>query len=169
MTRCRRLGGITLLAGALSGCVASGAIKGRLTDPGQTAVPVTLDYRSERFDEGGVMTATMPDGERFSGRYLQVTSQTEGATLDPYWGGWEMGWGSWGGFADGGTDEVWIGGADMPTFMQNYSGKVIATLLGDRGHRIRCRFRLANPSQGMSSGGIGECQVSGGGKIDATF
>ena len=63
----------------------------------------------------------------------------------------------------------WIVGADVPTFVRNYSGTVIATLLGDRGGRMRCRFRLAEPEQGMSGGGVGECEASGGGKIDATF
>jgi hypothetical protein len=34
---------------------------------------------------------------------------------------------------------------------------------------MRCRFRLADPDVGMSSGGVGECDVSGGGKIAADF
>jgi hypothetical protein len=154
------------LATLLAGCVASGPISGRLTLPGKPAVPLTMHYRSERFGENGMMTATLPSGETFNGRYLQITSETSGDTLLPFWGGFGVDWDDEGADSE---DEAWIAGADMPTFQQNYSGKVIATLLGDRGSRMRCRFRLANPAQGMSSGGVGECQVTGGGKIDATF
>ena len=166
MRRTRGGLGAALMAAAVSGCVAAGPIRGRLTEPGKPAVPVTLDYRSERFGENGTMKATMPDGERFNGRYLQVTSETSGDMLAPFWGGYGVAWDDWGADSE---SEAWVEGGDVPTFTQNYSGKVIATLLGDRGHRMRCRFRLANPAEGMSSGGVGECQVSGGGRIDATF
>ena len=151
----------------LSGCVASGPIKGRYTAPGAGPTPVTLHYRSARFNQNGTMSVTLPDGEAFSGRYLQVTSDTSGEALDPYWDNWGVGWEGWGAFSD--DYGPWIPGADVPTFVRNYSGKVIATLLGDRGSRMRCRFRLAEPNQGMSSGGVGECEVSGGGKISAEF
>ena len=64
------------------------------------------------------------------------------------------------------------GSADLSTsttFRTNYSGKVVATLFGDRGTVMRCRFRLVNPSGGMQDGGTGECQLSTGGKLDAQF
>jgi len=159
--------GLVLAAAVLAGCVASGPIKGRLTQPGAAPTPVTLHYRSARFNQNGTLTATLPSGESFSGRYLQVTSDTDAETLDPYWGGWGVGWAGWGPWTD--DYGPWIAGEDFPTFVRNYSGKVIATLLGDRGSRMRCRFRLADPSQGMSSGGVGECEVTGGGKITAEF
>jgi len=151
----------------LGGCVASGPIRGRLTTPGAGPTPVTMHYRSERFDQNGTMKVTLPDGEAFSGRYLEVSSDTDAETLDPFWGDWGVGWAGWGPWGD--DSGPWVVGADIPTFVRNYSGKVIATLLGDRGGRIRCRFRLAEPVDGMSGGGVGECQVSGGGKIDAEF
>jgi hypothetical protein len=162
-----RTAGLTLAAAWLAGCVASGTIKGRLTEPGAAATPVTLQYQSARFNQNGTMTATLPDGESFSGRYLQVTSDIDAESLDPYWGGWGVGWGGWGPWTD--DYGPWIVGEDVPTFVRNYSGKVIATLIGDRGGRMRCRFRLADPQQGMSSGGVGECEVTGGGKIAAEF
>ncbi len=151
---------------ALAGCVATGAIKARVTRPDTGAV-VVMTYRSQRFTNNGTLTATMPDGERFSGRYLQVTSDTDAETLDPYWGGWGTGWDGW----EPWTDDYgpWIAGADVPTFIRNYSGKVIATMLGDRGGRIRCRFRLADPEEGMTGGGLGECQTGTGDRIDASF
>ena len=158
---------LSIAALLLPGCVASGPIQGRMKTPGAAPVPVTMHYRSERFNQNGTMRATLPSGEAFSGRYLQVTSDTDAETLDPFWGGWGVGWEGWGPWSD--DSGPWIVGADVPTFVRNYSGTVIATLLGDRGGRMRCRFRLAEPEQGMSGGGVGECEASGGGKIDATF
>jgi len=151
----------------LAGCVASGAIRGTLTAPGASPAPVTMEYRSGRFTQNGTISTTLPDGQRFTGRYLEVASDTDAETLDPYWGGWDVGWGGWGPWTD--DYGPYIVGADVPTFVRNYSGKAIATLLGDRGSRMRCRFRLSDPETGMSSGGVGECEVSGGGKIAAEF
>jgi len=151
---------------ALAGCVAGGAIQARVTRP-ENGGPVAMRYRTDRFDDNGTLTATLPDGERYRGRFLQVTSDTDAETLDPYWGGWGVGWDGWGPWSD--DYGPYIAGADVPTFIRNYSGKVIATLLGDRGGRMRCRFRLADPEKGMSGGGVGECQTGPGERIDATF
>jgi len=151
----------------LSGCVASGTIRGTLTAPNASPKPVTMQYRSARFSQNGTLATTLPTGEHFTGRYLLVASDTDAETLDPYWGGWDVGWGGWGPWTD--DYGPYIVGADVPTFVRNYNGKVIATLLGDRGSRMRCRFRLSDPEQGMSSGGVGECEVSGGDKIAAEF
>ena len=159
--------GCALAAALLGGCVASGPIKGRLTGAGVAPTSVTMSYRSERFSQNGTLRATLPDGETFSGRYLEVTSDTDAETLDPFWGGWGVGWAGWGPWSD--DYGPWIAGEDIPTFVRNYSGKVIATLIGDRGGRMRCRFRLAEPEQGMTGGGVGECEVSGGEKISAEF
>ncbi len=158
---------LLIAAGCLAGCVASGTIRGRLTTPGAAAIPVELEYRSARFDQNGTMTATLPNGEKFTGRYLQVTADTSANTVEPYFGDWGTDWAGWGPWSD--DYGLFVVGEDLPTFIRNYSGKVIATLLGNRGGRMRCRFRLADPTQGMSSGGVGECEVSGGGKIAAEF
>jgi len=159
--------GLAMTAVLLAGCVAKGTIRGRLSGTGATPAPITMSYRSQRFSQNGTLHVTLPDGESFSGRYLEVTSDTDAEALDPFWGGWGVGWAGWGPWSD--DYGPWIAGEDIPTFMRNYSGKVIATLLGDRGSRMRCRFRLAQPQQGMTGGGVGECQVSGGGKIAAEF
>ncbi|MBX3024336.1 hypothetical protein KF840_05440 [bacterium] len=149
-----------------AGCAASGPIAARLVRP-DSGAPVAMAYRSQRFTNNGTLTATLPDGERFSGPYLQVTSDVSGEALDPYWGGWGVGWDGWTPWSD--DYGPWIAGADMPTFIRNYSGKVIASLQGDRGGRMRCRFRLAEPDQGMSGGGLGECETGSGERISATF
>ena len=161
-----RILAVGMAAFAVGGCVASGPITARITRPDSGAT-VLMHYRSQRFTNNGTLTATMPDGEQFTGSYLQVTSDTSGEALDPYWGGWGTGWDGW----EPWTDDYgpWIAGADVPTFIRNYSGKVIAVLTGDRGGRMRCRFRLAEPDEGMSGGGLGECETKGAQRIDATF
>jgi hypothetical protein len=158
---------VAVAATVLAGCVASGPIRGRLTTADGPPTPVTLYYRSERFNQNGTIRTTLPGGETFTGRYLEVTSDTSAEALDPFWGDWGVGWAGWGPFSD--DYGAWVVGADLPTFVRNYTGVVIATLLGDKDSRMRCRFRLAEPEQGMSSGGVGECEVSGGGKISAEF
>lgn len=149
-----------VLAVALSGCVYQGAIAGRLEAPGAQPQPVTMNFQTQRFGAGGTMNVELPTGEYFTGRYLQITDDMTADTFGPGW----MGWGPWGpGWSD------WGGGADYATFVQNYSGKVVATLFGDRKNTMRCRFQLANPPDGMAGGGVGECQVTNGDKIQAQF
>lgn len=144
----------------LSGCTYSGAIAGRVEGRGMQPKPITMNFETQRFGAGGTINTELPSGEYFTGRYLQVTSDT---TADSFGPGW-VGWGPWGpGWSD------WGGGADYATFVQNYSGKVIATLFGDRKNTMRCRFQLANPPDGMAGGGVGECQVTNGDVIQAQF
>ena len=158
--------GAVLAALGLGGCVASGAIQARITKPPDGGA-VSMRYRTDRFDDNGILTATLPTGEQYSGRFLQVTSDMDAETLDPYWGGWDVGWDGWGPWTD--DYGPYIAGADVPTFIRNYSGKVIATLLGNQGGRMRCRFRLSEPEEGLQGGGLGSCQTGSGERIDATF
>jgi hypothetical protein len=164
-----RKGTLALAALAMAstawGCVSSGPISGQLTVSGQTAERVTMTYRTDRFDDGGTLSVTLPSGERFSGRYVQVTSTSAVDTVGPTWASWGPTWTEWGPFG-----ETWASGPmDVYSFRTNYSGKVVATLFGDRGNMLRCRFNLVNPPSGMPDGGTGECQLSTGGKIDAQF
>jgi hypothetical protein len=126
-----------------------------------------MEYDTDRFGAGGTLETTLPNGEVFSGRYLQVTSTATADTLGAGWGGWGPWgdyWNDWGPFGS-----PWVGGGDYSTFIQNYSGKVLATLFGDRGDTMRCRFQLADPEEGMDSGGVGQCETSDGEKIEAQF
>ena len=97
--------------------------------------------------------ASVPSGESFSGRFVQVTSTSTSDSIGPMWSSWSSPmWNDWGPFS-----ETWIGGpVDVTTFRTNYSGKVVATLFGDRGTVMRCRFRLVNPPGGMQDGGTGK-------------
>jgi hypothetical protein len=152
----------------LVACTQKGAIKGRLEVPGSTGTqPVSMEWQEDTFDNSGTLAVSLPSGELFTGRYLQVTSTTTADSLGTGWGGWG-GWGpywsSWGPY--GGP---WMGGGGYSTFLQNYSGKVISTLFGNQGAVMRCRFQLANPEEGMPGGGVGQCELKNGDKIEAQF
>jgi hypothetical protein len=54
-------------------------------------------------------------------------------------------------------------------FVSYDSGKVLASLSGMNGERLRCLFRMVRPSSGMSGGGEGECQLINGITLGATF
>jgi len=161
-----RLLGLGLALGAYSSCTHTGPIRGQLVLPGQPPQPVTLTYTTDRYDASGQMTGTLPGGEAFAGRFVQVTSTTAMDSITPVWSTWSGPmFSDWGPFG-----ETWIGGpADVTTFRTNYSGKIVATLFGDRSTVMRCRFQLVSPPGGMQDGGTGECQLSTGGKIDAQF
>jgi hypothetical protein len=139
----------------LTGCVSTGVLNGRLSMAGQPAVPVIFHFQSDRFGEGGTISTALPDGEMFSGKYLQITSSTSESAVAPMLQPWEPYWNSWGPFGS-----PWYQDGTYSSFRTNYSGKVIATLFGDRGGTRRCRSRLSNPVFGLSGGGTGECQLS---------
>jgi len=53
--------------------------------------------------------------------------------------------------------------------VQGFHGNSQATLSGNRGNVIQCRFKIADTIIGFSSGGTGICQVSDGRVIDVFF
>jgi hypothetical protein len=163
-----RMGGgyltcFTLLALAGLGC-ASGAVTGSVNESGRTAAPLVMKWNSGLFGESGKMSATMPDGEQFSGTYQVVKPGMSRSKLEPAWAGDEPG--EYQGRID---DTMWGAGRDTMSFLRNYQNKAIATLKGDRGTRMMCRFNLDAGGAGMGGGGNGECQTSKGAKITATF
>jgi len=146
----------------LAGCTSTGVIEGRLAAPGTPPTPVKFTYKTPPLGNGGTMTVTLPNGETFAGKYVHITSTSTVDAVHPRF--WDPAWGYWSPF-----DTPWLDGADFPAFVRNYSGKVVAVLFGDRGDTMRCRFKLNDPLRGMRSGGVGDCQVSNGAQIAATF
>lgn len=161
---------LLIALGLLAGCAQHGTIMGRLEVPGEKATtPVTLNWNTPGYGGGGTMTVALPGGETYTGKYLQVTSTTSADSLGGGgawggWGGWGPYWSDWGPYGS-----PWGYGGSYSTFVRNYSGKVIATLFGDKGGTMRCRFHLSSPSSGMEGGGVGECEIKGGDKIIAQF
>ena len=50
-----------------------------------------------------------------------------------------------------------------------FQGNSMATLVGNRGNVIKCRFEITDVIMGFSSGGTGMCQISDGRVIDVFF
>jgi hypothetical protein len=136
----------------------------------------TMTWQSN--GRSGVMTAQLNNGETYSGRYFQITHDTQINDLGPLWVGWNRpgfwggmgwhgrgrGWGGWGGGWGG-----WDSWGPQTSFVTTYSGRVVANLQGPNGTHMRCTFDLMNPSYGMPGGGQGSCQMPSGQVIDATF
>ena len=148
-------GKVAAITGAGSGIGQAAAV--RLGEEGcKIAV---LDWKAESAVKGQI-TATFANGMSYSGMLYQITSDTTVEDMGPLWIGWRGGWGGWGGW------DYWDNG---PEFITHYSGRVVANLKDPDGARMRCNFRLINPSRGMAGGGEGKCQLTDGHTIDATF
>jgi hypothetical protein len=149
-----------LTAGALMLAVLLGAACTTMgTGTGETrggGPDVRFDWKAEGAVKGQI-TATFSNGQSYSGKLFQITSETDVDNFAPLWVGWRGRWGGW---------PYWDSG---PEFITHYSGRVLANLSDPSGNRMRCNFQLADPSRGMAGGGSGKCQLSSGKTIDATF
>ena len=142
-------------AGVLLGaCTTMGTGSGSLG-----AKPVSFSWKSTDGGTTGTMSATVASGKTFSGPYLQVTKQARTEDFAPMWAGWGYGWRDW----------AWGPPSADTAFTTVYSNRVIANLKSDDGQRLRCHFNLNTPSDGMSGGGQGQCQLQNGGTVDAVF
>ena len=145
----------TLCAGMVLGaCTTMGTGSGTL---GADNKPVSFSWKSTDGGTSGTMTATLAGGQIYSGPYLEVTSTARTDDFAPMWSGWNYGWPDW----------TW--GSPISSFQTVYSGRVMANLQATDGKHMRCHFQLNNPSSGMQGGGQGQCQVQGGGTVDAIF
>lgn len=147
----------------LGACTTTGMWGGELAREGKADEPVLLSWKSTDGGISGAMTATLPDAT-YQGRFFQITEQTQRQVVSPLWDGWSQGWVDWP-YWGWGT----YGPYEWTQFVTRYSGKVLANLQTDAGQHMRCRFHLAHPSQGMSGGGDGECQLQDRGVVHARF
>lgn len=174
----------TAISVALAGAAFAGlaACAGPTSGVGVASTPAgdlraTMTWNSNG-GRAGVMTAALSNGETYTGRYFQISHDTQVTDLEPLWVGWGPPWGGprWhGGFGYGWRGRGWggWGGWDswgpQTSFITVYSGRVVANLDGPNGTHMRCTFDLRNPSYGMPGGGMGGCQLPSGQTIDATF
>ncbi len=173
----------TMIAAAaftsLAACAPTSGVGVASTPAGDLRATMTWQSNGGR---AGVMTAQLSNGETYSGRYFQISHDTQVTDLDPLWVGWGPpwagprwgggfgygwrhrgfggGWGAWGG---------WNSWGPQTAFVTVYSGRVVANLEGPNNTHMRCTFDLRNPSYGMPGGGMGGCQLPSGQTIDATF
>lgn len=145
-----------------TGCATTGLGAGEVKHADD---PVAFQY-TEPTPEGGRLKAVSHDGEKFEGRFVQLTEQVERTRVEPI----VMG-GSAVGPNGPASMELWAMPADstVDDFIKLYTGRVVAWLQGDQGHNMRCSFTLANGDQGMKAGGSGECRLDDGRVITAVF
>lgn len=145
-----------LASGALGACATHGVGEGYSTAaPGLTAAFTWTSSDGVRGD----MTAVLNSGERYEGRFFQITRETRLDDIEPLWSGWERRT-RWSGWPDRGA---------WSSIATSYSGKVLANLKSASGEHMRCRFALSRPSSGMSGGGFGQCQRTDGAVVYAEF
>lgn len=119
----------------------------------------TFNWSSNDSISGSMTAASAATGKAFSGSFFQITSNTKIDELRPLWTGWGRRRGAW---------PYW-GPDAYPAFVTHYSGRVVANLVSADGQRMRCDFRLVQPTSGLAGGGEGRCQVPDGKTIDAMF
>ena len=122
------------------GC--AGSMKGVVR---RDAKRIELTYTDSRLGKGSLQ-AVLPGGERFEGKIVGIGS------------------------ADAQTD-MGVSGVESTAFeeVQLFDGNAKASLIGNKGNIMKCRFNLADSIIGLSSGGFGICQVTDGRVIDIFF
>jgi hypothetical protein len=131
-----------LLMAATAGC--TGKLNGVIKRDAQRVDILYTDSRLANAE----LVAIMPDGERFSGKSERLGKNE--AMAEAF-----------------GTDDA----EDSTHFKEvlAFSGNAQATLSGNRGNVIKCRFRITDILMGFSSGGVGLCQISDGRTIEVFF
>jgi hypothetical protein len=131
---------VAILLTVQLGC--AGSMKGVVRRDAQR---VELTYTDSRLGTG-ILQTVLPSGERFEGKIL------------------------WIGSADDQSDTA-VSGSESTAFndVQLFDGNAKATLSGNKGNIMKCRFKLADSLMGLSSGGFGICQVTDGRVIDIFF
>lgn len=144
-------------------CTTTGVGDGQIMEKGRPELQVTFAWKSKDNGMSGEMTASLPDAN-YQGRFFQITQSTRSEVLVPLWTHWRHGWYDWPYWGYPGIEPY-----PATRFITHYSGKVVATLDAGGGKHMRCRFHLADPARGMSGGGEGQCQLSDGRTLKATF
>ena len=146
----------------IAGCASMGSGSGIESFDGR---PVAFAWDSKDGGNTGNMSATLDGNVGFDGPFLQMVSTIQTNDLAPLWYGWHAGWPDWNHDADG---SKWSESPEAE-FSTHYSGEIVANLKGEDSQQLRCRFHLNRPSAGMRGGGQGECQLTGGRTVSASF
>ena len=148
-----------ILAAGSSGCKSTGQGIGE-TPGGHLKVDFTWEQSAPT---SGTLQATVTSPgsapERYAGKFYQITRDTQIQTLGGLWDPWYPGWDGW----------AFWGPAPQDSFVEHYTGHVVANLAGPDGKRMRCQFELNRSGDGMKGGGQGQCQLPSGQTIEANF
>jgi hypothetical protein len=123
-----------------------GTMQGVIRDSG---TPIQFSY--EQGMSSDTLTAVV-DGETFQGKAVMTDART---TVGNVYGN------TYGSGGVGFTSGTVIG--------SSYSGRVAATLFGNRGSTMRCQLQYADSSGFTTAGGVGVCQHSDGRVIDVLW
>lgn len=104
---------------------------------------------SESLSGPDTLQTVLPDGERFTGEVVEYGSRTMQT-------------------AQTGSTGTAVSPNRLEA-VENFEGNKEAVLFGDRGHSMRCRFKVSDIMMGFAAGGYGICQVSDGRVIDLYF
>jgi len=131
---------VAILLTVQLGC--AGSMKGVVR---RDAKRVNITYTDSRLGKGTLQTV-LAGGERFEGKIVRI------------------GWGS-------AQSDSAVSGDESTDFedVQMFEGNAEATLSGNKGNFMKCRFNLTDSIIGLSSGGFGMCQVTDGRIIDIFF
>ena len=131
---------VAILLAVQLGC--AGSMKGVVR---RDAKRIELTYTDSRLGKSSLQTV-LPGGERFEGKIVRT--------------GWA-----------GAQSDSAVSGDESTDFedVQMFEGNAEATLSGNKGNFMKCRFNLADSIIGLSSGGFGLCQVTDGRVIDIFF
>lgn len=135
------------IAASLVASACAGTMQGRERAGGGI---VTFDF-TETGMAHGTLRAVLADGEQFQGKHVYQSGVSIGS-----------------GFGTASSGPV-TAFATAFGAVSAFSNDNQAVLFGDRGHTMQCGFRVADPVIGMTSGGVGVCQVSDGRVIDVQF
>ena len=147
--------------------VQTGVMAGHWTPKGGEPQIVPMGWESLGLTHGAIHATLGPGGEHFNGSYVRVEATGPHVTVSKVYTQWygpafaSLNWGPDGNYPPGGVD--------FNVFVHMFSGKVVATLFGDKGSTIRCQFTLENARKGLVTGGSGSCQVSDGSEIEVHF
>jgi hypothetical protein len=122
------------------GC--AGSMKGVVR---QDAKRIEMTYTDSRLESASLQTV-LSGGERFEGKIVRIgwmSAQSDPAVSD----------------------------SESTVFedVLLFEGNAEATLTGNKGNLMKCRFKVADSVIGLSSGGFGLCEVSDGRVIDIFF
>ncbi len=131
---------VAILLTVQLGC--AGSMKGVVR---RDAKRVNITYTDSRLGQGTLQTV-LAGGERFEGKTVRI--------------GWT-----------GAQSDSAVSGDESTDFedVQMFEGNAEATLSGNKGNVMKCRFNLTDSIIGLSSGGFGICQVTDGRIIDIFF
>jgi len=108
---------------------------------------IEITYTDSRVAVAELITV-LPDGEHFQGKSERLDRTKDMMETDST-----------------GTDSL----AGHFEALQTFRGNAKATLSGNRGNVIKCRFKLTDVIFGFSGGGTGICQIADGRVVDVFF